>query len=198
MATCRRVPAGELVIHGHEHEGWRRKRCRRWLRARRPGASSNDGWDASRWRALRRGDPCAAHPIVLTATATGFAAVLSFKAREPVLPTAVASTCTPAPSTPTASSSASKSSSSTTADGDVIPTRYGNAQVRATVSGGKITNVEALQLQGNDPKSVQISSGAAPERADQAERRDRRRQRRRDRDGVDPRASGTGGNAARA
>ena len=109
-------------------------------------------------------------PIVLTATAAGLAAVLSFKAREPVLPTAVAASGTPAPSgtpspTATASSSPSRPSSSSgtkTADGDVIPTRYGNAQVRVTVSGGKITKVEALQLQGNDPKSVQISSYAEP------------------------------------
>ena len=42
------------------------------------------------------------------------------------------------------------------------PTQYGNAQVRVTVSGGKITKIEALQLQGNDPKSVAISSYAEP------------------------------------
>jgi uncharacterized protein with FMN-binding domain len=34
--------------------------------------------------------------------------------------------------------------------------------VRVTIAGGKITEVEALQLQGNDPKSVQISGSAAP------------------------------------
>jgi uncharacterized protein with FMN-binding domain len=31
-----------------------------------------------------------------------------------------------------------------------------------TVSGGKITKIEAIQLQGNDPRSVQISSSAEP------------------------------------
>jgi uncharacterized protein with FMN-binding domain len=97
-------------------------------------------------------------PIVLTATAAGLAAVLSFKAREPALPTASASaaTSTAAPSAPTTTAAGK------VATGDAIPTRYGNAQVRVTVSGGKITKVEALQLQGNDPKSVQISSGAEP------------------------------------
>jgi uncharacterized protein with FMN-binding domain len=35
-------------------------------------------------------------------------------------------------------------------------------QLRVTVSGGKITKVEALQLPGSDPKSSQISSYAAP------------------------------------
>jgi uncharacterized protein with FMN-binding domain len=109
-------------------------------------------------------------PIVLTATAAGLAAVLSFKAHEPTLPTASASTATgPAPgatpaagSTP-ATSSSSGSSTSKVATGDSIPTRYGNAQVRVTVSGGKISKVEALQLQGNDPKSFQISSSAEPQ-----------------------------------
>jgi uncharacterized protein with FMN-binding domain len=34
--------------------------------------------------------------------------------------------------------------------------------VRVTVADGKITKIEALQLQGNDPKSVQISGYAEP------------------------------------
>jgi uncharacterized protein with FMN-binding domain len=43
-----------------------------------------------------------------------------------------------------------------------VDTRYGSAQVRATVANGKIVKLEALQLQGNDPRSVQISSSAEP------------------------------------
>ena len=108
-------------------------------------------------------------PIVLTATAAGLAAVLNFKAHEPTLPTASASTATrpsadatPAPGSTPAPSSSSSNSGAKVATGDSIPTRYGNAQVRVTISGGKITKVEALQLQGNDPKSVQISSSAEP------------------------------------
>jgi uncharacterized protein with FMN-binding domain len=99
-------------------------------------------------------------PIVLTATAAGLAAVLSFKAHEPTLPSASASTAT----SPAAGATPAPTSSSgaKVATGDSIPTRYGNAQVRVTVSGGKITKVEALQLQGDDPKSVQISSSAEP------------------------------------
>jgi uncharacterized protein with FMN-binding domain len=95
-------------------------------------------------------------PIVLTATAAGLAAVLSFDARQPALPTASASaSATPSPVSSTAATR--------TATGDAIDTRYGAAQVRVTISGGNITNVEALQLQGNDPKSVQISSSAEPQ-----------------------------------
>jgi uncharacterized protein with FMN-binding domain len=106
-------------------------------------------------------------PIVITATAAGLAAVLSFDAHEPSLPTASASaTSTPSGSgTPAATPTPSSPSSAATrtATGDAIDTRYGAAQVRVTISGGKITNVEALQLQGNDPKSVQISSSAEPQ-----------------------------------
>jgi uncharacterized protein with FMN-binding domain len=43
-----------------------------------------------------------------------------------------------------------------------VPTPYGDAQVRVTVKDGKIAKIEALQLQGNDPRSVQISSSAEP------------------------------------
>jgi len=101
-------------------------------------------------------------PIVLTATAAGLAAVLSFRPHQPSLSAAAS----PAPAQtppPAASATATRTPSGTrTATGDVEPTQYGNAQVRVTVSGGKITRIEALQLQGNDPKSVAISSYAEP------------------------------------
>jgi uncharacterized protein with FMN-binding domain len=101
-------------------------------------------------------------PIVLTATAAGLAAVLSFKPHQPSLSQAAS----PAPTstaTPAATATATSTSTATrTATGDVEPTQYGNAQVRVTVSGGKITKIEALQLQGNDPKSVMISGYAEP------------------------------------
>ena len=119
-------------------------------------------------------------PIVLTTTVVGLAAVLTFHAREPSLKTASASASAPAGSgspvatgsgsgssagSSSSSSSGSAGSSTTgtrTATGDAIPTQYGNAQVKVTVTDGKITDVTALQLQGNDPKSVQISSSAEP------------------------------------
>src|SRR4051812_13700999 len=102
-------------------------------------------------------------PIVLTATAAGLAAVLSFDAHEPKLPTASASGSSSASPTPTPTTAAGGTTSAAkTATGDAVDTRYGAAQVRVTVSGGKITKIEALQLQGNDPKSVQISSSAEP------------------------------------
>jgi uncharacterized protein with FMN-binding domain len=115
-------------------------------------------------------------PIILSTTVAGVAALLSFKARAPALPTPAAVSA-PSPGTssgsaaPSSSSSSSSSSSKTagasssatkTATGDAVGTPYGNAQVRVTISGGKITKIEALQLQGNDRKSVEISSFAEP------------------------------------
>jgi uncharacterized protein with FMN-binding domain len=49
-----------------------------------------------------------------------------------------------------------------TETGNAIDTQYGAAQVKVTVKNGKITAVQALQLQGNDPKSYQISTSAEP------------------------------------
>ena len=114
-------------------------------------------------------------PIVVSATIAGTAAVLAFHPRTPAVPTATASTASAASS---AAQSAGTSSGTTggtgtgatgtgagvsgTATGDSIDTRYGNAQVRVTVKDGKIVQIDALQLQANDPRSVQISSTAAP------------------------------------
>ncbi len=66
-------------------------------------------------------------------------------------------------STPAASSSASSSSlTDGTYTGSSVETRYGPVQVEITVSGGKITEVTALQLTNAEQRSVQISNQAAP------------------------------------
>ena len=96
-------------------------------------------------------------PIVLAATVAGTAGVLAFHPHTPVV--TAASTSTASRST---TSSSSGSGSSGTATGDVIPTQYGDAQVRVTVRNGRIVKIQALQLQGNDPRSVEISSSAEP------------------------------------
>ena len=108
-------------------------------------------------------------PIVLTATVVGTAGVLAFHSHAPAVRPATASAAPAATSTASSSaapsSSASSASSATaarTATGSAIATQYGAAQVRVTVRDGKITKVQALQLQGNDPRSVQISSSAEP------------------------------------
>jgi uncharacterized protein with FMN-binding domain len=112
-------------------------------------------------------------PIVIGSTVFGTAAVLSFHAHTATVPVATASTSTKTtttttPTTPTTTTpssgtgSGSGSGGSKTALGDAMQTRYGPAQVRVTVSNGKITKVEAVQLQNGDPKSQAISSYAEP------------------------------------
>jgi uncharacterized protein with FMN-binding domain len=109
-------------------------------------------------------------PIVIGATIAGTAGVLAFHTHSPAVKTATATAAAAAPATTSSSSSSSSNTSSAkkstgvsgTATGDAISTQYGNAQVKVTVENGKITKIEALQLQGNDPRSVQISSSAEP------------------------------------
>ena len=47
-------------------------------------------------------------------------------------------------------------------DGDVIATQFGDIQVRLVESGGKITDVQALQLPFDRRRSLEISQFAEP------------------------------------
>jgi uncharacterized protein with FMN-binding domain len=60
------------------------------------------------------------------------------------------------------SSSDGTSSTGGTYKGQTVQTRYGPVQVQVTVSGGKITDVAALQLPQNDGHSARISSAVEP------------------------------------
>src|SRR4051812_46612599 len=107
-------------------------------------------------------------PIVLAATALGLAATLGFTTRhaESSLTTAAVSAPAAASSSSGSSSSSSSSSSASSATktvtSDAIATQYGNVQLKVTISGGKITKIEPVELPSNDPKSVQIGSYAEP------------------------------------
>ena len=93
-------------------------------------------------------------PIVLAATVVGTAGVMAFHPHTPAVQPAAATTATATP--------AGTASGARTATGNAVDTQYGPAQVRVTVKGGKITDIEAVELQSNDPRSQQISSYAAP------------------------------------
>jgi uncharacterized protein with FMN-binding domain len=100
-------------------------------------------------------------PLVITGTAAGLAAVLSFKPHKPdISAAATPAAAASASSTPSATAT---SSGARTASGAVEETQYGPVQVRVTVAGGRITKVEALQLPQNDPRSYAISSYAEPQ-----------------------------------
>lgn len=96
-------------------------------------------------------------PIILAATVVGTAGVMAFHPHTPAVQPAAATTPTTTTTAPTKTASGAR-----TATGTAVDTQYGAAQVRVTVKGGKITDIEALQLQGNDPRSLQISSSAEP------------------------------------
>ena len=97
-------------------------------------------------------------PIVFAATVVGTAGVMAFNPHTPAVQSATATTtATTATATPATTASGAR-----TATGDAVDTQYGPAQVRVTVKGGKITDIEAVELQSNDPRSQQISSYAAP------------------------------------
>jgi uncharacterized protein with FMN-binding domain len=49
-----------------------------------------------------------------------------------------------------------------TVDGSVVSTRYGKVQVAVVLTGGRITDVKALQLPFDRSRSADISSQAAP------------------------------------
>lgn len=81
-------------------------------------------------------------------------------------PTGTGGTTATAPATAAPSagggSATGGSSASGTFTGIAAETRYGPVQVRVTVSGGKLTDVQALQLTNRDGRSVAISQQAAP------------------------------------
>jgi uncharacterized protein with FMN-binding domain len=104
-------------------------------------------------------------PIILTATVAGTAGVLAFHPRTPAVApattTVAAATATPT-ATATATATKSAGAASGTATGDAVDTRYGPAQVKVTVKDGKITAVQAVELQQDDPRSQAISAYAEP------------------------------------
>lgn len=61
-----------------------------------------------------------------------------------------------------ATSATPASSTDGTYTGDSVNTRFGSVQVRVTISGGKISQLEPLQLTDRGNTSVQISNYAAP------------------------------------
>lgn len=96
-------------------------------------------------------------PIVLTATVAGTAGVLAFHPPSPAVRPAIAATASPS-----AAATRRAGGTSGTATGDAVDTQYGPAQVKVTVKHGKITAVQAVELQSGDSHSQAISAYAEP------------------------------------
>jgi uncharacterized protein with FMN-binding domain len=60
------------------------------------------------------------------------------------------------------------SKSSGTVNGQAIDTQYGPVQVQVTFSGGRITNVQAIQIPQGTPRDQQINAYAGPILAQEA------------------------------
>jgi uncharacterized protein with FMN-binding domain len=110
--------------------------------------------------------------VAIVATALAVVLLFSFKTpavARPHTPAADVSQANPTPSASPSDSSAPSPSPSATdgfKDGvytgqDVI-TQFGDVQVKVTISGGKITDVQAVQLPFDRPRSAEISQFAGP------------------------------------
>jgi uncharacterized protein with FMN-binding domain len=108
----------------------------------------------------------------LAATVAGLIAILGYKsgpARRTTLGTLAPSTTTP-PSPPTTGTPAAGPTTNApagtaakqTITGPDEPNQYGDVQVQVTIQGGRITDVEPLQLPQDRQRSAEISREAAP------------------------------------
>jgi uncharacterized protein with FMN-binding domain len=97
--------------------------------------------------------------FAVTATIAGLVALLSFKTTALQGPTAQP------PATPVPAATEPQRSTGTatrTVTGPVVNTKFGPVQVRVSLTGGRITAVQALQVPGPKVLSQQISSYAIP------------------------------------
>ncbi len=111
-----------------------------------------------------------AMPIIsLQSTPTVAPTVLSTQTPTPLLPTSSQPipTDTPIP-TPTPTPSSSSGYKNGTYTGDAADAFYGMIQVQATISNGKITNVQFLQAPNDRGTSIYINSQADPMLAQEA------------------------------
>ncbi|MCU1461849.1 MAG: hypothetical protein JWO37_1924 [Acidimicrobiales bacterium] len=111
---------------------------------------------------------------VIAATAGGLALLANFhsspsgvsiaRAGAPATVPSTESSAPPAPtgSTPAGSGPPTTAGSRRTLDGPVVPTRYGDVQVRVVLVGSQIVDVQALKLPNDRARSVRISDEAGP------------------------------------
>jgi uncharacterized protein with FMN-binding domain len=99
--------------------------------------------------------------------APGGPAAIAFGTPAPIAASPAAPKATPGPvgaatSAPPASSAPPATPEAQQVDGDVVGTQFGDIQVRLVLSGGKIVDVQALQLPNDRRRSTQISQFSEP------------------------------------
>jgi len=118
--------------------------------------------------------------VAIVATAIAVVLLFSFKTPAQARPRTPAADVSQASPTPSASPSPSESSAPTPTPTPTGPTykdgqytgqdfqnQFGDTQVKVTISGGKITDVQALQLPFDRQRSAEISQYAAPQLHDE-------------------------------
>jgi uncharacterized protein with FMN-binding domain len=73
-----------------------------------------------------------------------------------------------APATPTPTATPTPRAADGRFTGQVVPTRYGDVQVRITVAGGRLTDVQPVTLPSDRARSAEISQIAGPMLRDEA------------------------------
>lgn len=102
-------------------------------------------------------------PIVLSGTALGLAGVLGYHASAK--PSTLVTT---SKSSTTAVRTTASSGQTRSATGEDVSFRYGDLQLKVTVSGKRVTDVSVVQANPNDPRSQSIDQDALPQLRDQA------------------------------
>jgi len=118
--------------------------------------------------------------VAIVATAIAVVLLFSFKTPAQARPRTPAADVSQASPTPSASPSPSDSSAPTPTPSNPGPTykdgtytgqdfqnQFGDTQVKVTISGGRITDVQALQLPYDRQRSAEISQYAAPQLHDE-------------------------------
>lgn len=120
--------------------------------------------------------------VAIVATVLAVALLFSFKTPAQARPRTPAADVSQASPTPSASPSASGSSAPTPTPtptnsgptykdgqytGQDFQNQFGDTQVKVTISGGRITDVQALQLPYDRQRSAEISQYAAPQLHDE-------------------------------
>jgi uncharacterized protein with FMN-binding domain len=118
--------------------------------------------------------------VAIVATAIAVVLLFSFKTPAQARPRTPAADVSQASPTPSASPSPSDSSAPTPTPTPSGPTykdgqytgqdfqnQFGDTQVKVTISGGKITDVQALQLPFDRQRSAEISQYASPQLHDE-------------------------------
>ncbi|NUS11753.1 MAG: FMN-binding protein [Streptomyces sp.] len=116
--------------------------------------------------------------LAVTATASGVLVLLALKPHSNAPAVAAAAhggaapkASAPAGSTPTTGSATPKSTGSSgtrTVDGDTVQTRYGPVQVRVTLTDGKLTAVDVLQVPDSNGRDQEIASFSVPQLTQEA------------------------------